>query len=145
MIEIIIWAVVGLITCLVFLVIFIRGLIEKRIRTILFSLILLFLGVCSGLWAVYLFTSKSYKVINDVFKPRSGDKIYEALFGLPVSNCVIILNYQDQVVPRIDYAIWLHFKTCPAELERIVSLRNYHVEIVSTEHWETEGPSANEN
>ena len=45
------------------------------------------------------------------------------------------MNYQDQVVPKIDYAIWLHFKTCPKELKRILSKHDFNNEKLPTDNW----------
>ena len=60
-----------------------------------------------------------------MLKPRTGEEIYSALFGEPKHDCLKVINYQDQIVPKIDYAIWLHFDTCPKELERILSRHEF--------------------
>ncbi len=143
--EIIAWIVLTTIVFITFLVTFIIGSIKKKRRTIFTSVVILFLAFCFGLWTVYLFTRKSYNRLTGTFRPRAGIEIYTALFGQPESECVELLNYQDQVVPKIDYAIWLHFKTCPEELQRILKLHNFNAEIVSTKDWNTDGPLANEN
>lgn len=75
-----------------------------------------------------------------IFRPRTGEEIYTALFDKKQTDCIKILNYQDQVVPRIDYAIWLHFETCPEELKRILSLQEFESEVIATSGWETKGP-----
>jgi hypothetical protein len=143
--EIIVWTVLTLTALTAFLVTLIYGLIKKKRKTVFISLAVLLVGLCLGLWTTYLFTSKSYNRLTEIFRPRTGIEIYSALFGQPINDCVEVLNYQDQVVPKIDYAIWLHFKTCPDELKRILSLHDFQTEIVSTKSWETNGPLANEN
>ncbi len=143
--EIIIWLVVTVIALVVFIVTFIVGLRRKRRRVVLVSIVVFILGLCSGLWTMYLFTGRSYNRLTEIFRPRTGIEIYTALFGQPVNDCVEVLHYQDQIVPKIDYAIWLHFKTCPEELRRILSLHDFTTEIVSTSGWTTEGPLAHEN
>lgn len=80
--------------------------------------------------------SKSYNRFAETLKPRSGDEIYDALFEQRETNCVKILNYQDQVVPKIDYAIWLEFETCPQELKRILSQYEFTTEKRSTTKWD---------
>ena len=47
--------------------------------------------------------------------------------------------------PKIDYAIWLQFGTCPDELKRILSIHDFKTERQSTKGWNTDGPLANEN
>lgn len=143
--AIIIWTILTVVAFVVFIATLIVGLIKKNRKTILASIVILFFGIGFGLWTVYLFSSKSYNRLTEIFRPRTGIEIYTALFGQPKSKCVEVLNYQDQVVPKIDYAIWLHFKTCPEELQRILSLHDFKTETLSIEGWDTSGPLANEN
>ena len=70
-----------------------------------------------------------------MLKPRTGDEIYSALFGKTNNSCLKVLNQQDQIVPKIDYAIWLHFKTCPNELNRILQLHNFKTEKQASKDW----------
>lgn len=80
-----------------------------------------------------------------MLRPRTGEEIYSALFGKTENICLKVLNYQDQIVPKIDYAIWLHFDNCPDELKRILQLHEYKTELQSTNGWQTTGPLANDN
>jgi hypothetical protein len=52
-------------------------------------------------------------------------EIYTTIFDRPARNCVEVLNRMDQMVPRLDCCIWLEFKTCPAELKRIIGKGNF--------------------
>ena len=70
-----------------------------------------------------------------MMKPRTGDEIYDALFDKRQFDCVKVLRYQDQVVPKIDYAIWLSFETCPNELKRILSRHEFSAGRLSTKDW----------
>ena len=56
---------------------------------------------------------------------RSGEEIYEVFFGKPQSDCVKILERHDAIVPIIDVSTTLHFKTCPEEIDRIASKKEY--------------------
>jgi hypothetical protein len=60
-------------------------------------------------------------IVKESIGPRSGETIYIALFGRPQSNCLQVVHYKDQLVPRLDCCIWLEFKTCPSELTRIIA------------------------
>jgi hypothetical protein len=75
--------------------------------------------------------------VTTILKPRTGNEIYFALFGKTESKCLKVLNHQDQVIPKIDYAIQLHFETCPNELKRILKLYDFRTEIHSTKDWKT--------
>lgn len=71
-------------------------------------------------YSSFLFVTKTIDKVQSTFDERSGDEIYEALFDKKETDCVKVLHYQDQVIPKIDVAIWLHVKTCPTEVKRIL-------------------------
>ncbi|MEO2051498.1 MAG: hypothetical protein ABGX00_07005 [Allomuricauda sp.] len=120
---------------LTFLVTLILGFTKKNKKLKLTSWFVFFAFIgCAG-WTGYKIVSKTYNKVADTFKMRTGDEIYNALFDKRKTDCVEILNFQDQVVPKIDYAIWLHFKTCPKELERILSKHDFNKEKLSTDNW----------
>ena len=123
--EIIILIVITGLTFLIFLMTLLFGIFGKNKKLILTSLFafIVFLGFAG--WTGFKVISKSYNKVADVLRPRSGDEIYDSLFGKRKSNCVKVLNYTDQVIPKIDYAIWLHFFTCPEELKRILSRHDF--------------------
>lgn len=133
--EVIILTIVSGLVFLTFLATLILGFTKKNKKLKLISLIVFFAFIVSAGWTGYKVVSKTYNKVADTFKMRTGDEIYDALFDKRKTDCVKILNYQDQVVPKIDYAIWLHFKTCPKELERILSKHNFNSEKLSTDNW----------
>ena len=130
---------------LLFLVTFIFGLTRKNKKLKLAALLLCFVFLGLAGWTGITFISKSYYKVSKTFRPRTGDEIYDALFGQRQTNCIKVLNYQDQVVPKIDYAIWLHFETCPNELRRILGMYNFKMERQVTKGWNSEGPIANQD
>jgi hypothetical protein len=124
------------------------GVSKKKNLLIIASLICFLLAVASGSITGYRFVSKSYQkarytyrqgkqvysAIGNPFKLRNGPEIYTALLGPQISQCLEVVKYQDQLIPKIDYAIILHVKTCPEEVQRIVSLRPFSAKIL-TGHW----------
>ncbi|MBJ6144703.1 hypothetical protein [Hymenobacter sp. BT559] len=115
----------------------------KRIKHLAFVLFIAFLG--SVAWAGFRLATKSYHKLAALGEPRTGDEIYRALFGQQKAACVQVINYQDQVIPKIDYAIWLQFKTCPQELARITKLHRFRVQKQATAGWTVAGPAADKN
>lgn len=85
-----------------------------------------------GGWAGYRALRKTYHAATSAFRPRTGTEIYKALFGAAPYGCVQVLKYQDQVVPKIDYAIWLHYRNCPIELRRVLARHQFTRERVAT-------------
>jgi hypothetical protein len=111
--ELIILKVISGLAFFVFLVILILGFTKKNKKLKLTALILFFAFIGLTAWTGFKFVSKTYNKVAETLRPRTGDEIYDALFDKRQTDCIKILNFQDQVVPKIDYAIWLHFETCP--------------------------------
>lgn len=128
---------------LCFLWAFISGLIQKNKRRLRNSAFIFIAFFATAIFTGYQFFSKSYIKLSQIFRPRTGEEIYTALWGEPRQNCVKLLEYQDQVIPKLDYAIYLHFTTCADELKRILSRENYTADTLSTKGWHTNEPSPN--
>jgi len=143
--ELIILTVISGLIFLLFIVTLIVSFAKKNKKLKLTSLLLFFAFIGLTAWTGFKFVNKTYNKVTETFRPRTGDEIYDALFDKRQTDCVKILNYQDQIVPKIDYAIWLHFETCPTEFKRILNLHDFTSEIVSTSDWNTDGPLAHEN
>lgn len=86
-------------------------------------------------YSIYLFVNKTIDKVQNSFQERSGYKIYEAIFDKKENNCVKVIHYQDQIVPKIDVGIWLHFKTCPTEVKRILQKHKFSRGIEITEKY----------
>ena len=125
--------------------IFIVGLIKRQKRLLLISMVTFLLTIGIGSLTAYHVATKSYDRVAAIFRPRTGEEIYVALLGKPHSDCVKVKEYQDQIIPRIDFGIFLHFDACPEELSRILSSKEYTSKRVSTKDWSTDGPLANQN
>lgn len=63
-------------------------------------------------------------------KPRTKEEIYAAIFKGNPNKCTVVLETQDQILPVIDVAIYLHFKTCKAELNRILKQQEYEMDVL---------------
>lgn len=140
--EIIIYGILTGLTFIGFIGLLIIGLIRKRRNLILSSIIFLLITISLGTTIGYKVVTKSYNKFSELVKPRSGEEIYNALFGETDKDCLKIIDYQDQIVPKIDYAIWLHFKTCPEECSRIISEFDYNREELETKNWNLGTPLA---
>ncbi len=138
--EIIILTVITGLTFFIFIVTLIFGLIKRNKKLKVTSFFTFGLFICLASWTVFSFATKSYNKVADTVRPRTGDEIYDALFDKRKSDCVKVLNYQDQVIPKIDYAIWLHFETCPDELKRILSRHEFASESLPTKEWNSKIP-----
>ena len=77
-------------------------------------------------WAVLII---SLACIAYTFIPRSGVDIYVAMFGNSLNNCLKIIDKEEHSIPILDDGIYLHFKTCPPDVKRILSLHTYTCQI----------------
>ena len=118
--SLIIFASLAVIFLAGFAVTMILSIVKRQRVFLLISLTCLVLCCSAGGYAMYLTLSKTSNKLQSVLKPRDGIAIYRALFGSSELNCVEILDRQDQIVPRLDVGIFLHFRTCESEIKRIV-------------------------
>lgn len=123
-----------------FLISLIIGLMKKRRKLIIISIFIFIIFVGFGGWTGMTIAKKSINKVKEALKPRTGKEIYVALFGDPKNDCIKVISKQDQEFPVIDYAIWLHFETCPSELERILSQHDYDYNKLSTTDWSGDIP-----
>lgn len=112
-----------------FIVLLFVGISQKKRKPIYIGLIFFLLAIPAGLYTSFLFARQAYKAISSgkvkISNPlkRSGMDIYIALLNKPTENCVTVINSQDHFIPRVDCCIWLEFKTCPNEIERIIATK----------------------
>lgn len=76
---------------------------------------------------------------------RTGNQMYIDLWGKAPNGCVEVIDHQDAVLPVIDDAVTLHFKTCPEELRRILGDKSYDVHRLDTASWPGGGRQARGN
>ncbi len=139
--TIIFLAILTILLFIGFLILLIIGLVKKRKSLIFSSIFILVISLGLGGWTGITITKKSFNKVKESLKPRTGKEIYIALFGKPTSDCVKVLNKLDQEFPVIDYAIWLHFETCPSELKRILLQHDYSYSKLSTTGWSGDIPA----
>jgi len=64
-------------------------------------------------------------------KPKSAEEVYSLLFKQPADRCLTVINFKDQVIPKIDCCIWMELNVCPKELLRIIKLKKYQETILT--------------
>ncbi|MBC6490689.1 hypothetical protein BC349_19655 [Flavihumibacter stibioxidans] len=126
--------IIGLVCTSFFLFLLINGFRHRSVNSIMYSIGFLLLAIFSFFWLSFIAIGKAYKMVNDILpdsigilKPRNPVDAYLSIFGPANETCVKTLNFTDQIVPRLDCCIWIEFKTCPKEIERIISLNSYKV------------------
>lgn len=93
--------------------------------------ILLFITISlSAIVSLFIYTGIN-KIKSDISRiihnssPKSSNEVYTLLFKKPLAGCMTVINFQDQVIPKIDCCIWMELNLCPSELSRIISLKKY--------------------
>lgn len=143
MAEIFILGILSVLLFLGFVTTLILGLVLKNRNLVISGVLCVVIFFITGGMTIYKTVTKVRDKVTEACKPRTDEEIYAALFGKPDTACVQILHSQDQKISRIDDAIWLHFKTCPDELHRILSSHQYEKEKISTEDLYVSQPSSN--
>lgn len=136
MMELIGWALLSGVSFLLFLLSAVWYLRKRNMRTGATALLLLFTLITSTGWTAFLIIERSYHKVTEILGPRTGMEVYDALFGKSGNACIKILDHQDQVVPKIDPAIWLRLVSCPAEMERVLSLETYTTVRTASSRWD---------
>jgi hypothetical protein len=116
---------------------FLFGFFRKKKILIFISAGICFIFLGIAVYTGWSIVSKSVHRVSEILKPRTGEEIYSQLYGKPQFGSLTILNFKDQIVPKVDTAIMLHFKTCPAELNRIVAGHDFTLEKKSTQGWDS--------
>jgi hypothetical protein len=100
------------------------SLIVRKEKKFLWPIITLILFIAVMGFTAYRTMHRAYTTVNDLFKPRTGMEVYTAVLGKPKS-CVQVRHFFDPTVPVMDDLLLLHVSTCPEEIERITSIRQY--------------------
>ena len=107
------------------IIFFLIAIIKKKMPLFYLALLLSFVGVGTGFFICYKFLYKSYSKISKSLEPRTGEEIYATLFDGNPNECTNVIEKQDQVVPKIDVAIYLHF-TRGMNFNQIANQLGYH-------------------
>ena len=73
----------------------------------------------------------AHKIKSDIVRvihnsgPKNAEEVYTLLFRKSADNCITVINFKDQLIPKIDCCIWMELKLCPTELNRIIALKKY--------------------
>jgi len=57
--------------------------------------------------------------------PKKAENVYALLFKKSIDSSLEIINFKDQVIPKIDCCIWIELKISSLELSRIIHLKKY--------------------
>lgn len=63
-------------------------------------------------------------------RTRSADEVYSILFRTTRDSCVRVVNFKNQVIPKIDCCVWMELNTCGRELSQLLQSKNYEHSIV---------------
>jgi hypothetical protein len=80
--------------------------------------------------SLFLYTGTS-KIKSDISRlienssPKKAEEVYALLFKKSVDSSLEIINFKDQVIPKIDCCIWMEVKLSPTELGRVIHLKKY--------------------
>jgi hypothetical protein len=125
MIETILLLVLVLLFVLFLLYISIKGTkLSKR------SLVLTIVICLIPIVFLFLYTG-SDKIKSDIARvvrnssPKNAEEVYVVLFKKSIDDCTTVINFKDQVIPRVDCCIWMELQLCPKELSRITALKSY--------------------
>lgn len=130
--EIFILATLTSFSLVAFIILLVVGLIKSNKKLLISATVLFFLTIGFGTYTISFVFTKSFNKLSEITPFRNGNEIYDALFDSRENQCVNVIQYRDQVIPKIDGAIWMHFETCPNEMKRILSKKEFQQKKLST-------------
>lgn len=104
------------------------GAVKKKYPVLFGGIGLILLGIAGIPYTSYVAFEKGKAKLEEVLNQRPGDEIYSSIMGEP-DSCVMVIQSQDQTIPKIDGDIWIHASICPGELERLIQQDEYTWEI----------------
>lgn len=123
-----------LLLILIFIVFLLFTLIKRKLTKSknLLSLAIFLISIL----ALFLYTG-SHKIKSDISRfvqntsPKKAEAVYSLLFKNPKDSCLKVLNFKDQVIPKIDCCIWMEVEVCREELIRILSRKKYTETVIN--------------
>ena len=123
-------ATISLLLVILSLVLFLLWALIQRYK-LTKSKNILFIGICLiSILTLFLITG-SQKIKSDISRfvqntsPKKAETVYSLLFKDPKKGCLKVINFKDQLIPKIDCCIWMEIELCPEELARILSRKKY--------------------
>lgn len=107
------------------MVLLIWAILARKFSILYVALGILALAGLAAAMAMYRLAERSVDELRNLATPRTGEQIYDALFGPATDACVRIIAFDDAVIPKLDNVIHLHAYTCPAEVRRILASATY--------------------
>jgi len=125
------WSIASVCTALAALILIVRAIRQRRMRPWWIALSLIVLSLCFATVVFINMGKIAYSRLCGWLAPRDGIATYTALFGTDAESCVQVVHHRDQFKPKVDTAIKFRVRTCPLELERILSQLEYSTTISS--------------
>jgi hypothetical protein len=92
---------------------------------------LFFIGISMVLIVLLFLYAGAGKIKSDIattikrLAPKKAEEVYRLLFPHSTESCITVINFNDQVIPKIDCCIWIEVRVCSTELNRIRNLKKY--------------------
>jgi hypothetical protein len=119
------WVLVAISLGALCMVLLIWAILARKFSILYVALGILALAGLAAAMAMYRLAERSVDELRNLATPRTGEQIYDALFGPATDACVRIIAFDDAVIPKLDNVIHLHAHTCPAEVRRILASTPY--------------------
>jgi len=114
----------GIFLGLLFVVLLIIGIIQKKKELIYVSILSLVLGGACGIWAVYEAVSRTVNTLEEAFKPTTAEELFSSTYG-SLDSCTTVMHFKIAQVPRIDNYNLIQGSTCPHQIEHILSIVSF--------------------
>ncbi|MFY7970754.1 MAG: hypothetical protein ACOVOO_02360 [Flavobacteriales bacterium] len=114
----------GIFLGLLFIILLLIGIIQKKKEMIYVALLCLLLGGACGIWAVYEAVSRTVHTLEKAFEPSTGAELFTSTYGA-MDSCTTVMHFKLAQVPRIDNFNLMKGSTCPKQIDHLLSIVSF--------------------
>ena len=109
---------------ILFIVLLLIGIIQKKKELIYVSVLSFVLGGACGIWAVYEAVTRTVDTIEEAFKPTTAEELFSLTYGAQ-DSCTTVMHFKIAQIPRVDNFNLMQGSTCPDQIERILRNKSF--------------------
>lgn len=109
----------GIFLGILFIVLLLIGIIQKKKELIYVSIFSLMLGGACGIWAIYEAVTRTVETLEEAFEPTTAEELFSSTYGAQ-DSCTTVMHFKIAQIPRIDNFNLMQGSTCPDQIEKML-------------------------
>lgn len=109
---------------ILFFVLLLIGIIQKKKELIYVSIFSFILGGACGIWAVYEAVTRTVDTLEEAFKPTTAEELFSSTYGAQ-DSCTTVMHFKIAQIPRIDNFNLMQGSTCPDQIKMMLQNKSF--------------------